>query len=68
MERVDFRSVSAPCVSFSEGECPPYIYIFERGRMLIVVMGVAYPSSLCARPLLRTMGRRSSDHHRRSKR
>ena len=25
MERVDFRSVSAPCVSFTEGECSPYI-------------------------------------------
>ena len=28
MVQVDFRSVFAPCVSFSEGDCPPYIYIY----------------------------------------
>ena len=48
MERIDFRFVSAPCVSFSEGECPPYIYIYvcERGRIPTVVMGVASLSFL----------------------
>ena len=35
MERVDFRSVSAPCVSFSEGECPPYIYMREEESRLL---------------------------------
>jgi hypothetical protein len=35
MERVDFRSVSAPCVSFSEGECPPYIYLREEECRLL---------------------------------
>ena len=32
---VDFRSVSAPCVSFSEGECPPYIYLREEECRLL---------------------------------
>ena len=35
--------------------------------MPTVVVGVASPSSPCARPLLCTRGRRSNDHHRRSK-
>ena len=35
MERVDFRSVSASCVSFSEGECPPYIYLREEECRLL---------------------------------
>src|SRR3990170_6135457 len=35
MERVEFRSVSAPCVSFSEGECPPYIYLREEECRLL---------------------------------
>ena len=35
MERVDFRSVSAPCVSFSEGECPPYIDMREEESRLL---------------------------------
>ena len=38
--------------------------IYDRRRMLIVVMGVAFPSSPCARPLLCTRVRRTSDHHR----
>jgi hypothetical protein len=41
--------------------------IYERRRMPSVVVGVASPSSPCARPLLCRRGRRSSDHHWRSK-
>ena len=41
--------------------------IYERRRIPTVVVGVVSPSSPCARPLLCTRGRRSNDHHRRSK-